>query len=571
MTRKTDGKITFGIIILLTAVFALAAAFVLSLPASRISFEDPSPETLLSCYESAQDASFDPSSGTYEVKGDDPSLTFSLGGKSFSALELQTENNEYPGDIPVSVYWTRNESEPFLGALSDTGVIKKNGSGKVYIGLPSYPVYLLRVDIDGDVRITGLNGLSAKAKKTRDFGGSFPAGVLIRFLLIFLVSFLSVLSLRGKSAREILCGKEVADYHGEFDLLRILATVFVIASHTLNDTLMPTVARGDAGYAFFKLIPSFTLCCNVLYILISGALLLAPSGKEESIGEFYKKRLIRVLLPMLCYYGFYVFQGYPDEIFAEGIGKGLRTVLSGLIAGRSAYVPHFWLIYAIIGLYIAAPFLKLMVSHMKEKTLFILILLIFAANAALTYLPLFGFYFGVEVSFSVWCGVFLLGYYLTTEDAKRKYPFFLACGVLGIAGSFLTQYFRPDLIETAAVNAPLMWMSGAGFFVLSVMICKRKSDGKKLPFSGGLVLAARSFAKYSYGMLLIHMLFMTKYILPYFWRYETEHGHLKVCMLLIVVVTFFVSYVFAVVYDNTAVRFMPAVLRFRSGTSSRSH
>ncbi|MBR4768086.1 MAG: hypothetical protein IK088_03820, partial [Lachnospiraceae bacterium] len=163
MTEKAVGKIPVAVIVILTFIFSIAAAFFVSLPSAKTIYEDLSAETILPFYLSSQDASYDAGSGVYHVDGSDPSLVFSLEGRSFSVLELQTEKEGIPGDIPVSVYWTRNETEPFIGALSETAVIKKNGTGEAFIKLPSYPVYSLRVDIDGDVKITGLNGLSGNA------------------------------------------------------------------------------------------------------------------------------------------------------------------------------------------------------------------------------------------------------------------------------------------------------------------------------------------------------------------------------------------------------------------------
>lgn len=71
------------------------------------------------------------------------------------------------------------------------------------------------------------------------------------------------------------------------DKLRVLATVLVIAVHTvsLGSTLVPE--RSAVWYGF-EISNYLFLCCNLLFIMISGALLLPVKG--EPAGQFYRKR-----------------------------------------------------------------------------------------------------------------------------------------------------------------------------------------------------------------------------------------------------------------------------------------
>ncbi|MCR5501777.1 MAG: acyltransferase [Lachnospiraceae bacterium] len=552
ISRPGKGKIL--ILMALALIFAAAAAFGLSADLSDRLPDEKGSTDLFDFYEGASGAEFE--DGSYRVTEDDPYLEFRGINGTYGGVFLRAKGTSASGaDIPVSIYWTRSEGEPFVGALSASGFLKKGRSG-VCLDLPDYPIHALRLDIDGDLIETGADLFTPNTVLKRTYGADFFRSFLIKGLLCFLIFFSAFIRFSLRPAREILTGKDRSSYNAGIDLVRILATVFVVASHLLNDTLMPTVQRGDQGYAFFRLIPSFTLCCNVLYVMISGASLLSPS--EESIGTFYKKRLGRVLIPMIAYYAFYMLLGYPEEVFREGIGPGLRAIIGGLFAGRSSYVPHFWLIYVLLGLYVIAPFLRLLVSRLSEAQLALLVLLIFAANVFLTYLPVFGFYFGPEIAFSAWTGVFLLGYYLGTEHAKKLRIPLLIFGGSGILFSFLTLYFRPDLLETAATSAPLMWMSGMFFYLLLMRVGEflrdravngtaGSADAGKEYYGNPFI---RSFAKYSYGMLLIHMYFMTKLILPCGWRYEAEHGHLKICMLLMLIAALLISYLFALIFDN---------------------
>ena len=52
---------------------------------------------------------------------------------------------------------------------------------------------------------------------------------------------------------------------------------------------------------------------------------------------------------------------------------------------------------------------------------------------------------------------------------------------------------------------------------------------------------------------LIHVLLLLKVILPIGWRIEYDYGHLRWCLLGMIAVCFVMSYVFSVIYDNTAI------------------
>ncbi len=549
-------KKRIGNCILLVPV-CLLLAFVLSSGMIKKDYAREEKLDLAEVFTEASDVSYDPLSGDHLVTGEDPSLTFREINDSFDACLVRLKAPaEYV--IPITVYWTRNPDEPFVGALYRSGNIQK-GEDEIVLMLPDYPIASLRIDIDGDTVLDRLSMLSLTGY-TLKYEGRFFLSLALRFLLLFGVGVLSLRSFPGIGKALWGTAYKREDYRVEYDLLRIIATFFVIALHLLNDTFMPAVVRGDPGYAFFKFTEALTISCNAIYVLLSGALILRPGPdpeKEEGILAFYRRKLPAVVCPMLCYFAYYMIQGFPEEIFREGISDGLWKILGYLTAGRSPYTPHFWLIYVIIGLYLAAPFLKILIKALGDGRVGALVLALFIAGLLGTYLPMIHLYFGLEISLSSWGGLFLLGYYLTTEHARKFYPLFPFLGIAGLTISFLTHYFRPDLLESVSTSAPAMWLMGAGLFV-SVRLMTERFHFRKSAFIASL-------SGYSYGMLLIHLYFLKKYVLPIGWRYETEHGQLKLTMLLMIIITYVISYFFAVLYDNTAVRLLNRSRR--SGTS----
>ena len=114
------------------------------------------------------------------------------------------------------------------------------------------------------------------------------------------------------------------------DKLRVLATVLVIAVHTvsLGSTLVPE--RSAVWYGF-EISNYLFLCCNLLFIMISGALLLPV--KDESAGQFYRKRFLKVLVPMVIYYILYV---CAKEGFVWLLPDHWGAMLKRILLGGSA-------------------------------------------------------------------------------------------------------------------------------------------------------------------------------------------------------------------------------------------
>lgn len=126
------------------------------------------------------------------------------------------------------------------------------------------------------------------------------------------------------------------------DKLRVLATVLVIAVHTvsLGSTLVPE--RSAVWYGF-EISNYLFLCCNLFFIMISGALLLPVKG--EPAGQFYRKRFLKVLVPMVIYYILYV---CAKEGFVWLRPDHWGAMLKRILLGAPEEAPHFWLIYVII-------------------------------------------------------------------------------------------------------------------------------------------------------------------------------------------------------------------------------
>lgn len=274
------------------------------------------------------------------------------------------------------------------------------------------------------------------------------------------------------------------------DYARITAAVCVILAHACN------MQRGEEAAAWrimlLTLCAGLGLVCNPLYVMISGSLLLS-SEKKEPLWEFYYRRFVKVVIPLVVYYAIFLcVSGQMSFLPPENLGKGFLQIL----AGESDIVPHYWLIYTLISLYIFAPFVAKIIRKFSDRQLNIVFWLILIMEQILSLLPLAGVQIGPVLEFIQWEGVFILGYILTEKRSKIMEKAVLILGgisVVVISVIILQDYSRIGYVCNAA---PVMILFAAAIMIL---LSKVKYEPGKYIREG-----IRIFAKYSYAIILVH-------------------------------------------------------------------
>lgn len=273
------------------------------------------------------------------------------------------------------------------------------------------------------------------------------------------------------------------------DILRMTATVAVIGVHTVS--LGTTMVTEHSGYWYgFEIANYLFLCCNLLFIMISGALLLPVRG--ESAGTFYRKRFVKVCVPMVVYYILYVCakEGicwiFPDHWLA---------LFKRILTGAPEEAPHFWLVYVILWLYVLTPVLRYLMQHIPDSVLGGLMAVILVFQTVVTYSdacygnPVLT---GMLDSFA---GVFLLGYFLTRGHTKRFGYLVLGTGAVSVVASVCLILSGRDYYRYIFNNAPLMV-----FYAMAVFwLVKWLFDGREQ-----VSRFTRIVSRYSFGILLIH-------------------------------------------------------------------
>lgn len=455
--------------------------------------------------------------------------------------------------VPVQMFYAK-AGENYSERHSVKSQLKADGAS-VYLPMPQGAYEKLRFDIDGDFRLLGVTGavdtLKATAYISKDTINTciwyFPA-VIIGFALIYWAHGVRMreggfAGRTGKYVKNIFFGPEPAgDREVCFDYLRVLAAVLVILAHACS----PMVDLADAGWKRLVLVCGLGLglSCNILYVMLSGTLLL-NAAKEEKVLSFYIKRASKVIIPLIAYY--LLILSLNDEVHflpPANIGNAFRRIMTGAPDAG----PHLWLIYTIVALYLVTPFFRVMVRHMNDRMIFSLAAVILVLNALTTYLPLFGMGFGAATFLAGWEGVFLLGYILTGQDklpgaSKRNTGILLAAAV---SYSIMTAVVFADSSRMNYVygSTPVMVVFACGIFCLFL--------SNKDRFRGRSNALVRLCSKYSYSVILIHWYALFVVVQDKLHITALRFGCLG-GIAATVAATFAVCLVMALLFDNTVV------------------
>lgn len=320
--------------------------------------------------------------------------------------------------------------------------------------------------------------------------------------LLLLVGFSLVLNLKedvsGKGSAS--SGKAGRSRDLRLDYLRFLAVTGVITIHAI-DALFPfltTVVTGELldlqnamNPAAMKLDAAVRTCCygfNIVYIMLSGALLL--SWKQESLRDFYLKRMSKVLLPLLIYFFFYQWQN--GLLFPLSLSR-IAEILRMFFTADIGCCPFYWLIYIIISLYLFYPFMRYMMKDLPYKALTVLAIGIILFSGIVSYTS---FVFAPVIGF--WLGYAILGYWVTRPETRRFDRFLFPMGLLQAAVIFRlvwTSGSYDEYMSRIVPYTPIMVFLCLGYFSFVYLLPGRiVRESRFLSF----------FGRYSFAVILIH-------------------------------------------------------------------
>lgn len=284
----------------------------------------------------------------------------------------------------------------------------------------------------------------------------------------------------------------------ELDLIRLVACLLVILVHIDGVNLVNLNSSGWAASNYFE---SFGRVCVPLFFMISGATLVR---RIDPIGEFLRKRFIRIIPPLVFWTVVYLlYRSYRD-------GHVWPDTYWFLLYSPSQV--HLWYLYALVGLY---PFLPIVARMYKacspNETSYLLLLWFISATAV----PAIKYWFpgspNLDIysltTFTGYMGFFVAGALLA--DVAPKMTRFQ-----GVIGLFVYIAASVAIAELTAWRSsaqqtwvgvfliyltPFVALASLGLFAFLV------KDGRALVGDRALRMLS-AFAPYALGVYCIHVI-----------------------------------------------------------------
>ncbi len=308
------------------------------------------------------------------------------------------------------------------------------------------------------------------------------------------------------------------------DYLRITACFLVMLVHS-SENFYGADASGLAGnvsmlanetnrfwVAFWD--GGVSRTCVPLFMMIS-AFLLVPVKKGMTMGQFYKKRLLRILPPMVFFMLVYTF--LPLLWGGMTMEQSIQD-FKMLPFNFPSMAGHLWFMYPLIGLYLIMPVISpwLEKASAKEERLF---LYIFAFSTLIPWLRrfvsayLWGECFWNNFSLLWYCsgfiGYLVLAHYIRFHldwNNRKKMTVGSICFLVGAAFTAWSFWWKgvPGIaIETPMLEwswefcTPNVLLATFGLFLMFTCIPEHETRPS----------VART-SRLTYGMYLMHVLFL---------------------------------------------------------------
>ncbi|MBX0316856.1 acyltransferase [Planococcus glaciei] len=229
----------------------------------------------------------------------------------------------------------------------------------------------------------------------------------------------------------------MAKRYDYMDWLRVISIFVVVGIHVCSK-IINTGSPADWEWQFANAIDSALRWCVPIFFMLSGALLLTRHP-DEPVGDFLKRRLSKALIPLLFWSAVYT----AYNVYELGESYTWQEMIILFLSDDVYY--HLWFMYVIIGLYLMAPFLRILVHYMTQKTFLYFLVFWFIFTGLLPFAPK---YFDFEPAitagmFEPYIGYFMLGAYLFYYPIPKTRLPLLA--VLALAGYLITVFGTSSL------------------------------------------------------------------------------------------------------------------------------
>jgi surface polysaccharide O-acyltransferase-like enzyme len=292
------------------------------------------------------------------------------------------------------------------------------------------------------------------------------------------------------------------------DYLRVIAVVGVVAIHVTADYYKKFGEISQAEWWLANVFNASSRFAVPLFVMVSGAVLL---GKSYSLSEFYKKRAVRLLPPLifwnLVYLGIYLYDGMDVQTLLW-LFKA-QILMDGYIA------PHLWYLAMFASLMLFVPFVNNFITGTKPTSFDLSVLmgwvfLFFILNSISLYaLYVYDLQMNWFKLFPWYLAYFIAGYYIDNYSARLpKRNGVIAVSILGLmlAGALLNYYAANSLgivrdYFAVSETGPLVFLTTCLIFLLVKNLASALVENKFIA----------AISETTFGIYLIHEIFISAF------------------------------------------------------------
>ena len=336
------------------------------------------------------------------------------------------------------------------------------------------------------------------------------------------------------------------------DSLRVAGALAIVWLHASARVIGQNPDVHNTAWWIGNVADSFSRWGVPVFIMISGALLLARPIDLE-LGRYYRRRAARLLAPLAFWSAFYL------GLLAFRMGTFDAYLSAKLILiGRPA--PHLWFLYMIVGLYLFAPFLRVVATRGTPTWRIAFISLCFAVA---TFEGLVETWKGgvpdtFLSEFPLYIAYFVAGHELLARPCRirtsRLLALIVVCGALVAltTGALLPSLGQKSWYLAYSYQNPLVVVLSLCVFQLAVQRIDPAASQTRRVLSGAL----SRLAPITLGIYLIHPLWLE---LLAGWGIDGFLLHPSIGIPVTVAITFSLSAVTAALIS--AIPYLRAVVR----------
>lgn len=293
------------------------------------------------------------------------------------------------------------------------------------------------------------------------------------------------------------------------EFIRVFAIFMTVMIH-ISNLYMNSFSKISAFYFNTAVVyNSLSRVCVPLFFMVSGIFLI----KREFEIKSYLKRILKFTLILAVWSIFYFFFNNNWKI------SGFKEALANSFLNANQTSRHLWFMYAIIGIYIALPFIQNMCKNMSQQmeNLFLILWLGFSGLGSI-YVPLIRIITNTDVDITypipIINATYYLGYFIAGHILYERFKDVngdLKKNLLCIGGYIISSLvtITATCILSARINLvydSFLWYKSI-FIVIATCALFILIIINKDKFKGEAIL---TISKQSFGIYLIHMIFVNR-------------------------------------------------------------